>query len=109
MIETPEVYVARFNSRDQKPSEKIEEYVAELKRLFGKGFGHCDETTRHFLLNRRFLEGIGDQEASKEVQLNWKPKDIDEAACHVVSYMDVVFPNENREPYSDREMKRFVR
>ena len=48
--------------------------MAELKRLFGKDCGHCDETTRRFLLNRRFLEGIKDQEASKQVQLNWKPK-----------------------------------
>ena len=98
VIETPEVYVARFNSRDQQASEKIEDYVAELKRLFGKGFGHCDETTRRFFLKRRFLEGIRDQEASKQVQLNWKPRDIDEAACHFVSYMDVVYPNESKEP-----------
>ena len=80
--------------------------MAELKRLNGKGSGHCDETTIQFLLNRRFLEGIRDQEASKQVQLNEKPKDIDEAACHVVSYMDVVYPNENMEPYNDRKMKR---
>lgn len=109
VIETPEVYVARFNSRDQKAGEKVEDYVAELKRLFGKGFGHCDETTRRFLLKRRFLEGIKDQEAAKQVQLNWKPQDIDEAACHVVSYMDVVYPNETRDPYNERKMKRFVR
>ena len=83
--------------------------MAELKRLYGKGSGHCDETTRRFLLNRRFHEGIRDQEESKQAQLNWKSKDIDEAACHVVSYMDLVYPNENMEPYNDRKMKRFVR
>ena len=26
-----------------------------------------------------------------------------------MSYMDLVYPNENREPYNDRKMKRFVR
>ena len=62
--------MARFNSRDQKPNKEIEEYVAELKRLFRKGFGHCDETTRRLLLNRRFLKDIRDQEASIQAQLN---------------------------------------
>ena len=83
--------------------------MAELKRLIGKGFGHCDETTRRLSLNRRFLKGIRDQEASIQAQLNWKPKDIDEATCHVVSYIDVVYPNENREPYNDRKMKLFMK
>ena len=38
VIESPQVYVDRFNSRDQKPNEKIGEHVAELKSLFWKGF-----------------------------------------------------------------------
>ena len=71
VIDTPEVHVAWFNSRDQKANEKIEDYVAELKRMFGKDFGHCDETSRQFLLKRRFPEDKKETKKKSRRGLQW--------------------------------------
>ena len=53
-------YGAQFRNRTQKPGESVEEYAAELKRLYDKTHANRDWETRREDLLRRFLDGICD-------------------------------------------------
>ena len=57
-IETPKAFAGMFSRRDQKASETVEEYAAELKRLYDKAHKNRDPVTRKEDLLRRFLDGL---------------------------------------------------
>ena len=52
---TKKTYGAQFSHRCQKANESVEEYAAELKRLYDKAHANRDEETRREDLLRRFL------------------------------------------------------
>ena len=85
VIETPKTFAAKFSKRDQRPNETVEEYAAELKRLYDKAYKARDSRTRREDLVRRFLDGLRDDELSWEVEYIKDPSDIDEAVYHVVN------------------------
>ena len=66
VIETARSFAAKFSQRTQKPNETVEDYAADLKRLYDKAHGFRDRRTRDEDLVRRFLDGLYDEEISFE-------------------------------------------
>ena len=87
-VETTKSYRARFSNRDQKQGESVEEYAAELKRLYDKAHGSRDRETRKEDLLRRFLDGLSNEQARFQVEYIKDPLDIDEAVYEVVNFIE---------------------
>lgn len=87
-VETARTFCAKFSNRKQKPGETVEEYAAELKRLYAKAHGNRDPATREEDLLRRFLDGILDDGARFHVDYVKEPVDIDEAVFQVVHFLE---------------------
>ena len=87
-IETSKNYGAMFSNRCQKPHESVEDYAADLKRLYDKAHANRDEATRREDLLRRFLDGLVNDQARFHVEFVKDPSDIDEAAYDVVYFLD---------------------
>lgn len=88
VVVTKKTYGAQFSHRNQKASESVEEYAAELKRLYDKAHANRDEHTRQEDLLRRFLDGLYDDKARFQVEYVKEPRDIDEAVFQVVDFQE---------------------
>jgi hypothetical protein len=66
----------------------VEDYAAELKRLYDKAHSDRDAATRREDLLRRFLDGISDDRARFQVEYVKEPADIDEAVYEVVNFLE---------------------
>ncbi len=73
--------------KPEKASETVEEYAAELKRLYDKAHKDRDRRTRQQDLLRRFLDGLLDNKARFQVEFVKTPDSIDDAVYEVVSYL----------------------
>ena len=87
-IETKKTFGPKFSHREQKPDETIEEFAADLKRLYDKAYLNRDETTRHEDLLRRFLDGLQDENASFHVEYVKEPETIDQAVYEVINFIE---------------------
>ena len=63
MVETRKTYEAQFSKRNQLPGETIEEYAADLKRLYDNAHVKRNPKSRGEGLLRRFLNGLTDDQA----------------------------------------------
>lgn len=82
------LYMAQFSNRNQRPGESIEDYAAELKRLYDKAHANRDPDTRCEDLLRCFLDGILDEGAHFQVEYIKEPEEIDEAVYEVVNFLE---------------------
>ena len=87
-VETPKAYGAKFSHRSQHPGESVEDYTAELKKLYDKAHAGRDEKTRQEDLLRRFLDGLLDEQARFQVEFNKDPSNIDDAVYDVVNFLE---------------------
>ena len=87
-VESSRTFAAQFAHRTQKASETIEEYAAELKRLYDKAHSNRDSETRKHDLLRKFLDGLSDPSARFEIEYFKEPGDIDEAVAYAVEYAE---------------------
>ena len=55
VIETSKTFGVQFSRRNQKIGETVEEYAAELKKLYDKAHARRDKETRREDLLRRFF------------------------------------------------------
>lgn len=85
VVETARTFSAKFSSRDQIAGESVQDYAAELKRLYDKAHANRDRQTRQEDLLRRFLDGLNDERARFQVEFVKQPDDIDSAVYEVVS------------------------
>ena len=108
VVETQKTYAARFSQRTQRHDETVEEYAAELKRLYSKAYKNRDESTRREDLVRRFLDGLKDSEASFEIEFHKEPNDIDLAVYHAANFIQTKRRG-NSEAYHDKKFKRYAR
>ena len=108
VIETPKTFAAQFSRRFQKVEESVENYAAELKRLYDKGYKYRDQRTRQEDLVIRFLDGLIDDEARFEVEYHKEPSTIDDAVYQVVTFLQTKHQS-NSAPYGERKMRKFVR
>ena len=95
VVVTKKTYGAQFSHRSQKSSESVEEYAAELKRLYDKAHANRDEETRHENLLRKFLDGLYDEKARFQVEYVKEPRDIDEAVYQGVDFQENSSPSLN--------------
>lgn len=68
--------------------ERIEEYAADLKRLYDKAHKYRDTRTRGEDLLRKCFDGLNNQKAGFEVEYHKESTDIDEGVFHVVNYIE---------------------
>ena len=108
VVETQKTFAAKLSQRTQKPGETVEEYAAELKRLYSKAYKTRDSSTRQEDLVRRFLDGLKDSDASFEIEFHKEPDDIDEAVFHAVNFIQTKRRSQT-DSYQDRKFKRYAR
>lgn len=108
VVETQKTFAAKFSQRTQKHDETVEEYAADLKRLYFKAYKSRDSKTRQEDLVRRFLDGLKDSEARFEIEYNKEPEDIDDAVYHAVNFMQTR-RRSSRDTYADRKFKKYAR
>ena len=88
VIENSRTYKSQFSHRDQHSNESVEEYAAELKRLYNKAHPNRDNSTRDEDLLRRLLDGLSDSQARFHVEYIKNPENIDQAAFEVVNFLE---------------------
>ena len=88
VVETRRSYIAKFNNRNQKGGETIEEFAADLKKLYAKAYPGRDSETRNEDLVRKFLDGLASEEAQFHVEFTKNPENLDEAISEVVNFTE---------------------
>ena len=88
IIETKQSFGIKFSRRDQHDFERVEEYAAELKRLYDKSYPLRQREVRQEDLIRRFFDGLKDDEASFQVEYLKNPENIDEAVVEVINFQE---------------------
>ena len=86
VVETSKAFWVQFSHRSQKYGETVEEYAAELKKLYDKALVRRDTETRREDLLRRFLDGLVDDKARFLVEFIKEPTNIDDAVYQVVCF-----------------------
>ncbi len=66
----------------------MEEYAAELKRLYDKAFPERDRETRNKDLLRKFFDGLVDERTRLHVVYVKNPDHIDRAVYEVVNFLE---------------------
>lgn len=87
-VDTTKIYITKFYNKRQVENESAQEFAAELKRLYDKGFPTRDKVTRNEDLLRQYLLGLSDEGARIHVELNKDPRTIDEAVYFTVHYQE---------------------
>lgn len=83
-IEIPEKYAFQFENRDQLTTESVQEYGAELTRLYRKAHpGRDTECVQEDVL-RRWLDGVSDREAAKQIEFIKTPVTLEQAITAMV-------------------------
>ena len=88
-VENPKTYSAVFAARKQKPTETVEGFAAELKRLYDKAYARRDPRTREEDLLRKFLDGLQDTKVACHVEFIKDPKNIDTAVDEIINFQEV--------------------
>ena len=102
VVETEKSFAAKFSQRAQRTDETVEEFAADLKRLYAKAYKNRDNKTKREDLVRRFLDGMRDNEARFEIEYHKEPDDIDEAVYHAVNFIHT-----RRRNFHESHEKRF--
>ena len=108
VVETEKTFAAKFSQRRQRADEKVEEYAADLKRLYARAYRNRDSITKQEDLVRKFLDGMHDSDARFEIEYHKEPVDIDQAVYHAVNFIQT----RRRSAYEvsgDRRPKRYAR
>ena len=67
-VETNKTFRVQFNKRVQRVGESVEEYSAELKRLYDKAYPGKNPEMQRQLLLQQFLNGLRDKQAKFAVE-----------------------------------------
>ncbi|MCG7869024.1 MAG: hypothetical protein JAY74_21980, partial [Candidatus Thiodiazotropha taylori] len=87
-VETNKTFRVQFSKRVQRPGESVEDYSAELKRLYDKAYPGRNPEMRRQLLLQQFLGGLCDHQAKFAVEYFKEPGSIEDAVHNVVTYME---------------------
>lgn len=100
-LENKRVYKTQFNNKRQGKGESLEEYAADIKRLYDWAHPSRDASTRQEDLISKFLQGLWDPKARQYIELHREPSSIEEAVQQVAAYMSVtsnLITNDERRP-----------
>ena len=101
VVETTKTFGVQFNNRVQKSNESVEEFAADLKRLYDKAYASRDANTRKEDLLRKFLDGLSDERTRFNVEYIKEPEDIDRAVYDVVNFQETRRRPNHRDTYSN--------
>ena len=87
-VETNRTFRAQLGKRTQRIGESVEDYCAELKRIYDKAYPGRNPEMRQQLLLQQFLNGLCDKQAKFAVEYFKEPCTIEDAVQHVVTYME---------------------
>ena len=104
-VETNKTFRAQFGKRTQRIGESVENYCAELKRIYDKAYPGRNTEMRHQLLLQQFLNGLRDRQAKFAVEYFKEPCTIEDAVHHVVTYMEAQQSALYSDPATDRRSK----
>ena len=102
-VETNKTFRVQFGKRTQRIGESVEDYSAELKRIYDKAYPVRNPVMRRQLLLQQFLNGLRDKQANFAVEYIKEPCAIEEAVHNQVTYteaqqghkFDTSRPNDN--------------
>ena len=109
VVETRKTYGTQLCNRIQKPGESVEDFAADLKRLYTKAYPERDADTRREDLLRRFLNGLQDERARFQVEYVKEPDNIDNAVYEVVNFTETRKRPSNRDAGNSTNNRRPVR
>ncbi|XP_062574023.1 uncharacterized protein LOC134235877 [Saccostrea cucullata] len=105
-LENKRVYKTQFNNKRQGKDESLEEYAADIKRLYDWAHPSRDASTRQEDLISKFLQGLWDSKARQYIELHKEPSTIEEAVQQVAAYMSVTSNlTTNEERHTIRQAK----
>lgn len=107
VVEVAKTFQAKFSKRSQKMGESVEEYAAELKRLYDKAYINRPSKIRQEDLLRRFLDGLSDNRARQQVEFVKEPTGIDEAVVEVVTFLESQKKISDNDDQQNKNKKRF--
>ena len=87
-VETCKTYKVQFAKQVQHFGESVEEYAAELKRLYDKAYPCKNREMRQQLLLQQFLTGLRDKQAKFAVEYFKEPNSIEDAVHNGITYME---------------------
>ena len=87
-VETTKTFRVQFGKRTQRIGESVEDYSAELKRIYDKAYPGRNPKMRRQLLLQQFLNGLRDKQAKFAVEYFKEPGSIEDAVHNVVTYME---------------------
>ena len=87
-VETNKTFRVQFGKRAQRIGESVEDYSAELKRIYDKAYPGRNPEMRRQLLLQQFLSGLRDKQAKFAVEYFKEPCTIEDAVHNVVTYME---------------------
>ncbi|MEW8548511.1 MAG: zinc finger CCHC domain-containing protein, partial [Candidatus Thiodiazotropha sp.] len=87
-VETNKTFRVQFGNRSQRIGESVEDYSAELKRIYDKAYPGRNPEMRRQLLLQQFLSGLRDRQAKFAVEYFKEPCTIEDAVHNVVTYME---------------------
>ena len=87
-VETTKTFRVQFGKRTQRIGESVEDYSAELKRIYDKAYPGRNPEMRRQLLLQQFLNGLRDKQAKFAVEYFKEPGSIEDAVHNVVTYME---------------------
>ena len=107
-VETNRTFRAQFGKRTQRIGESVEDYCAELKRIYDKAYPGRNPEMRQQLLLQQFLNGLRDKQAKFAVEYFKEPCTIEDAVHHVVTYMEAQQGSMCSDRSTDRRSKSVI-
>ena len=89
VVETTKTFATKFANRKQMDGETVEDFAAELKRLYDKAYSNRNLETRQEDLLRTFLHGLQDEQTRFHVEYIKDPDNIDAAVFEVVNFYEI--------------------
>ena len=108
-VETNRTFRVQFSKRMQKYDESIEEYAAELKRIYDKAYPGRNPEMRRQLLLQQFLSRLKDKEAKFAVEYYKEPNSLEEAVHHVVTYTEAQHGSKSQNQHNNCSQRKTLR
>ena len=109
-VETNKTFCVQFGKRTQRIGESVEDYSAELKRIYDKAYPGRNPEMRRQLLLQQFLNGLRDKQAKFAVDYFKEPCTIEEAVHNLVTYTEAQQGHnfDTPRPYDHTKSVRFL-
>ena len=102
------IFRAQFGKRTQRIGESVEDYCAELKRIYDKAYPGRNPEMRQQLLLQQFLNGLRDKQAKFAVEYFKEPCTIEDAVHQVVTDMEAQQGTMCNDRSTDRRSKSVI-